>query len=260
MSGLAADRELLRAALREAAALALRHFHDPQGHWEKGPGQVVTHADLEVDALLHDRLLGARPDDGWLSEERPDDGSRQRAQRVWMVDPIDGTRAFVEGKAEFTISVALVENERPVLGAIVNPVTGEVFEAADGLEPRAHNGVCAASGRRELIGARLLSSRGEIRRRGWRELMPDAEIRVMGSLAYKLALIAAGRFDGFISRRRTHDWDLAAALLLLECAGATITDAAGEAIRLNGETLLHDGLIAAATPELHESIRRRIAG
>ncbi|MDX1541535.1 MAG: inositol monophosphatase family protein, partial [Geminicoccaceae bacterium] len=152
MTGLEADQGLLREAVRDATALALRHFHDPRGHWHKGPGQVVTDADLEVDALLHDRLLAARPGYGWLSEERPDDGSRNRADRVWMVDPIDGTRAFVEGKAEFTISVALVEGRRPVVGLIVNPVTGERFEVrADG-SARLNDAPCRVSGQTALEG------------------------------------------------------------------------------------------------------------
>ncbi|HEX6142331.1 MAG TPA: 3'(2'),5'-bisphosphate nucleotidase CysQ [Geminicoccaceae bacterium] len=253
-----ADRDLLRSAIEAACELALRHFEAPRGHWHKAPGQVVTEADLEVDALLHDRLLGARPGYGWLSEERPDDGSRRRAERIWMVDPIDGTRAFVEGKPEFTISVALLEDGRPRLAAIANPVTGERFEAAGGGAARLNGAPCRVTGRTALAGARLLSSRGEIRERRWRELMPEAEIQTMGSLAYKLALVAAGRFDGFVSLRRTYDWDVAAAVLLLERAGGVLSDARNAPLRLNGEEIRHQGLIAAATPELHAALRSRI--
>jgi myo-inositol-1(or 4)-monophosphatase len=254
-----ADRRLLEEALKEAAVLARRHFAGDRDHWHKGPGQVLTETDLAVDRLLKDRLLGARPEYGWLSEESPDDGSRFRTTRAWVVDPIDGTRAFAEGTPEFTISVGLIEGATPVLGIIVNPVTGEWFGAEDRGDAWTEAGPCRVSGQDRLEGARLLSSRGEIRQRGWRDLLPEAEVRTMGSLAYKLALIAAGRFDGLVSLRRTHDWDLAAALLVLERAGGVITDAAGSPLRLNRDPPRHDGLIAAAGPALHEALRQRLA-
>ena len=109
---LESDRRLLRRAVTAAGALALEHFRAGPAHWYKGPGQVVTQADLAIDGLLHEVLIGARPEDGWLSEERADDGSRQRRRRVWVVDPIDGTRAFADGEPEFAISVALVVEGR----------------------------------------------------------------------------------------------------------------------------------------------------
>jgi myo-inositol-1(or 4)-monophosphatase len=135
-SDLDSDRRLLRRAVTAAGDLALEHFQTGAEPWQKAPGQLVTEADLAVDRLLHDVLIGARPDDGWLSEERPDDGSRHRRRRVWMVDPIDGTRAFAAGKLEFTISVALVVEGAPLLGAVLNPASGEHFEAQ--LGPRAN--------------------------------------------------------------------------------------------------------------------------
>ena len=106
------DRDLLRRAVAEAGAEALRHFRSAGPRWEKAPGQVVTEADLAIDDLLRAALLGARPGDGWLSEERPDDGSRHRRRRVWIVAPIYGTRAFADGAPEFAVSIALaVEGE-----------------------------------------------------------------------------------------------------------------------------------------------------
>jgi myo-inositol-1(or 4)-monophosphatase len=251
-------RARLGAAVDEAGALALRHFRNPREHWYKGPGQVVTEADLEVDALLRERLTGAGSDAGWLSEESPDDGSRFAAPRVWIVDPIDGTRAFADGIPEFTISVALVEEEVPVLGTVLNPATGERFEAGRGVGATLNGRPLRVSGRTGLAGARLLSSRGEIGKRRWRELIPEAEVRTMGSLAYKLALIAAGRFDGLLSLRRTHDWDVAAALLILEEAGAVLTDAAGAPLRLNRDPPRHDGLVAASGPALHALLLERL--
>ena len=252
-----ADRDLLQDAVREAGALALRHFRANPDAWHKSPGQVVTEADLAVDGLLRKTLGNARPAYGWLSEEREDDRSRFAAERAWVVDPIDGTQAFVEGKPEFAVSVGLLVAGRPVLGMVCNPATGELFEARRGAGARLDGEPIRISGRTTLAGARLLSSRGEIKRRRWRDLFPEAHVTTIGSLAYKLALVACGRFDGLISLRRTHDWDIAAAALLVEEVGGRITVADGTALRFNDPEPHHPGL-AAATPGLHPHLVARL--
>ena len=252
------DRRLLRRAVAAAGALALEHFRTGSKSWEKAPGQVVTEADLAVDNLLHDALIGARPDDGWLSEERADDGSRHRRRRVWMVDPIDGTRAFVAGKPEFTISVALVVEGTPLLGAVFNPASGEHFEAQREGGAVLNGARIQISERRTLAGATLLSSRTEMERRGWPGLMPEAHFTPMSSLAYKLALVAAGRFDGLISLRASHDWDLAAAALLISEAGGRLSGADGRPLALNLPTPRHSGLAAAGTTALHRALVARL--
>jgi myo-inositol-1(or 4)-monophosphatase len=249
----------LRAAVAAASDLALRHFRTRSGHWFKGPGQVVTTADLEVDHLLHGALLGAFPDDGWLSEERADDRARLRRSRVWVVDPIDGTRAFADGLPEFSISVALLVDDIPALGIVCNPATGEWFEAERGAGAWLGGARLRVSGQGALAGARLLSSRTEMRRRRWPELIPEATFTDLSSLAYKLALVAAGRFDGLVSLRASHDWDLAAAQLLLAEAGGRLTAADGSALMLNRAIPCHEGLAAAATAPLHEALIARLA-
>ena len=120
------------AAVREAGAVALGFFRGAHRRWEKGPGQIVTEADIAVDGLLRRSLGELLPDAGWLSEETADDGSRLDRRRVWVVDPIDGTRSFAAGKPEFTVCAALVEDGAPVLGVILNPATGELFRATRG--------------------------------------------------------------------------------------------------------------------------------
>jgi myo-inositol-1(or 4)-monophosphatase len=255
---LEADRRLLRRAVTAAGALALEHFGSGSDHWHKAPGQVVTETDLAIDRLLHDILIGARPEDGWLSEERADDGSRHRRRRVWMVDPIDGTRAFADGAPEFAISIALVVEGRPVLGAVFNPATREHFEAERDGGARLNGAALRISERRELRGARLLSSRTEMRGRNWPQLIPEAEFTTMGSLAYKLALVAAGRFDGLVSLRASHDWDLAAAALLIGEAGGRISGADGGPLVLNQKSLRHAGLAAAGTSALHRALLARL--
>jgi myo-inositol-1(or 4)-monophosphatase len=254
-----AEWRCLRDAVAAAGDLALRHFRAGGEHWFKGPGQVVTAADIEVDRLLHERLIGAFPDDAWLSEERADDRARLQRRRVWVVDPIDGTRAFADGRPEFAISVALLVDSAPVLGVVANPATGECFEAERGCGAWQDGVRLRASTRGTLEGARLLSSRTEMRRRNWPGLMPEATFADLSSLAYKLALVAAGRFDALITRRASHDWDFAAAQLLIAEAGGLLTRADGTALVLNQPDTRHPGLVAVGTEALHQVLLVRLA-
>jgi myo-inositol-1(or 4)-monophosphatase len=255
---LEADLELARAAAVAAGDLALSHFCTGRKSWYKGPGQVVTEADLAVDGLLHDLLRAARPDHGWLSEERADDRSRTHCRRIWMVDPIDGTRAFAEGVPQFAISVALVEGGEPLLGVVLNPATGERFEASRGGGAWLNGQRLSVSSRAALADAKLLSSRTEMKRRHWPSMIPEAQFTTIGSLAYKLALIASGRFDGLVSLRASHDWDIAAAQLMVSEAGGRLTDATGRAIVLNRDPPRHAGLAVAGTESLHDALLARL--
>jgi myo-inositol-1(or 4)-monophosphatase len=255
----AAEWSCLRRAMAAAGKLALSHFSARSAAWFKGPGQLVTAADHVIDRLLHDSLIGAFPNDGWLSEERPDDLARLHRERVWMVDPIDGTRAFANGLPEFAISVALLRADAPVLGVVLNPATGECFEAERGCGAWCGGARLRVSSHDSLQGARLLSSRTEMRRRNWPALMPEATFTDLSSLAYKLALVAAGRFDGLISGRACHDWDLAAAQLLIAEAGGRVTGADGGALVLNQPELRHSGLVAAGADRLHRALLQRLA-
>ncbi len=258
IAGLQADSDLLSRAMEAAGEVALRYYRKNAKSWHKGPGQIVTEADIEVDRCLHDLLTTARPADAWLSEESEDNGSRHRCPRVWMVDPIDGTRSFAEGLPEFTISVALVEAGQPVLASIFNPVTEEHFRAVAGQGARLNDVPMKPSDHKELANATLLASASEMRKRNWHRYMPEAGFKTIGSLAYKLALVAAGRYDGLISLRSSHDWDLAAADLILREVGATLTDAVGRPLALNGETLKHQGLVAAGGQSLYNILVRRL--
>lgn len=250
--------ERTRDAVVEAGRIAMRHFRREHRRWEKEPGQIVTEADIAIDRYLHAALRRARPADGWLSEETLDDSARLGRHRVWVVDPIDGTRSFAEGLPEFTICVGLLIDDLPALGFVYNPATGEMFEARRG-------GGAFLNGRRieatrpgTLEGASIVCSKGENRRRHFEELLPHARLTTIGSLAYKLALVAAGRFDAYLSWRRSQDWDIAAASLLLAEAGAMLSDGDGNPIVLNRPSPVHEGLIAAA-PELHAAIGRATA-
>ncbi len=250
-----ADGEVARAraAVNEAGRIAMRFFRQEHKRWEKGPGQIVTEADIAIDRFLHAELRRDHATDGWLSEETEDDSIRLERRRVWVVDPIDGTRSFAEGTPEFTISVALLVNDLPVLGFVLNPAKAELFEARRGGGAVLNGRPLRASTATALEGARIVASKFESRRRNFASFMPRAELSALGSLAYKLALVAAGRFDGYLSWRRSHDWDIAAAALLLAEAGAVLTDADGKPIRLNRPEPRHAGLVAAGPP-LHAAL------
>jgi myo-inositol-1(or 4)-monophosphatase len=248
----------VRDAVVESGRIAMRFFRRGHERWEKGPGQVVTEADIAIDRYLHATLLAGEPSAGWLSEETEDDPSRIGRHNLWVVDPIDGTRSFAEGKAEFTICVALLTSDRPVLGFVYNPATGEMFEARRGEGAFLNGEPMKASARTDLAGASIVCSQGENRRRHFEAMLPHTKVTTIGSLAYKLVLVAAGRYDGYISWRRTHDWDIAAAALLLEESGALLTEASGAPIRLNRDVPRHDGILAAP-PELHAQLKASTA-
>jgi myo-inositol-1(or 4)-monophosphatase len=255
---LSALLEPVKQAAVEAGEIALGFFRGAHGRWEKGPGQVVTDADLAVDAHLRRRLLDLLPQAGWLSEETADDGSRLQRERVWVVDPIDGTRAFAEGKAEFTVCVGLLERARPALAVVLNPGTGELFEAIAGGGARLLGGPIAVRAVERLEGARIGISSTERRRGELIAALPEVQPLTIGSLAYKLVLTAAGRLDGYVSLRRSHDWDLVAAELILTEAGGSLSDARGGDISYGQPEPWRKGLIAAPR-QLHDRLREAIA-
>lgn len=239
-----AEAARARAAVIEAGRIAMRWFRRPHEKWEKAPGQLVTEADLAVDRFLRAELIGGGTA-AWLSEESEDDCRRLDAAEVWVVDPIDGTRSFADGVAEFTISVALLRDGRPALGFVYNPATEELFEAARGKGATRNGAPMRATRVAGLDDAHIVASRFESRRRDFAALVPTAALSSLGSLAYKLALVAAGRYDGYLSWRRTNDWDIAAAALLIEEAGGRIADAGGNPLTLNQPEPVHSGILAA---------------
>ncbi len=257
---LAADHALLVAATRAAGARALADFGTDVEQWRKSPGQPVSSTDLAVNELLKARLMGARPDYAWLSEEDADERptARAGARRVWVVDPIDGTRAFLKGRREFAISVALVENGAPVAGAVFNPATDEMFEALAPGPARRNGAVITASAARELAGARLGVSRTEMRRADWPGTLPEMVAEPISSVAYKLALVAAGRFDATVTLWPKNEWDAAAGDLLVRAAGGRITDAAGAAIAYDRPDPRISTIVAAGAA-LHGPLLARLA-
>ncbi len=251
------DLDLVRSAIRVAGERAMVTFRSDHTPWHKAPGQVVTEADIAIDRLLYDRLIGARPDYGWLSEETADTPERLDRARVWVVDPIDGTRAFVEGRPEFAVSVALVEDGLAVLGMIFNPATEELFEAVRGGGAFLNGERLHTGNHGSVEGAQIVFSRGEIAKKPWGSWLPGAELQTIGSLAYKLALVAAGRFDALASLRQAQEWDIAAGHIVLEESGAFLSQASGRLIIYNHAKPIQRGLVAANL-RLHDHVVRAL--
>jgi myo-inositol-1(or 4)-monophosphatase len=207
------DRERLAAAVKEAGAIALNFFRGPLRSWTKGEGDSpVTEADIAVNDLLHQRLVAA--DDGWLSEESENDPARLGAQRVWVVDPIDGTRAFIAGREDWSVSAALVLDGRPALEAVYAPATDELFLATAGEGASRNDRPIRASAGDGLDGARIAGPKRMLEHMAQRHAGIVAMPRVH-SLALRLVRVAHSQLDAALAGGNGHDWDLAAADLLV---------------------------------------------
>jgi len=246
----AAALEAARAALRLAAGGALESR-------SKTDSSPVTAADVEADRILKETLLGAFPEDGWLSEETADDSRRLERDRVWIVDPIDGTREFVEGVPEYAVSVALAEKGRVVVGTIVNPAREEVFEAARGHGAFLNGEPIRAD--HPLSGRPVVElSRSDIRKGLYDGANALFDIRPCGSIAYKLARLAAGLSDGVVSITPKNEWDVAAGVILVEEAGGKVGSIAGGTFSFNRRDPLLPDLVAG-TAEAFDLLRSTAA-
>lgn len=241
------DYDLLRKAIKDAGATALSYFQSSTPVYHKRDGSEVTDADLAVDAQLHAELYTPRPAYGWLSEETLDDPSRLDARRVWIVDPIDGTRAFILDKHQWVISAALVEDGEPLVAAVYNPVKDELFAACRGRGAELNGKTARVSGKSNLHGAHILTPKRVAKRAGWHEPgEPEVETSFVYSIAYRMALVGAGRADGLISPGRKSEWDVAAGTLIVQEAGGEVSSSDGSAYRFNKREPTCDGTVAGA--------------
>ena len=251
------DRALLNAAVCEAGRIALTYYQTELKTWMKGGDDIVTEADIAVNDQLQKSLAFARPAYGWLSEESKDDARRLSCDRVWVVDPIDGTRAFARGHPHFTISVALVEAGRPVLAALFNPATDEFFEA-EAAAGSLLNGKPIKVGKRSAIeGARMAAFAPMFKHPAWPAPWPEMEFIERNSVAYRIALVACDAADAAIALNSKNDWDLAAADLILHEAGGQLTSHDGKLLIYNRELPRHQSLLAAG-PDLYGPLFDRV--
>jgi myo-inositol-1(or 4)-monophosphatase len=254
-----ADLELIEQAVRDAGVIARKFYRGSYRRWDKGKGQPVTECDLAVDKFLHERLTSARPGYGWLSEETEDDPARLRAAFVFVVDPIDGTVAFLKNRPHFTICAAIVHDGRPLAAAIYNPITGECFTASQGKGARLNGKSIYVSTRKELEGCRMLGPRTTFDHPAsniapsW----PPMHIETPNSVAYRIALVACGSFDATVALSAKHDWDLAASDLIVHEAGGRMTTHTDATMLYNGSDPVQPSVVAAG-PALHAQILERV--
>jgi myo-inositol-1(or 4)-monophosphatase len=240
-SALEASRKVFARFTPGAIEAEYKVGHDP-----------VTEADRALDAVLRKELL--RSGEGWLSEESVDDPIRLQHSRVWVVDPLDGTREFVQGIPEFCVSIGFVENGRPVAGGICNPATNEIFLGSieSGVT---YNGKPAHSSQRNTLeGALILASRSEVKRGEWKAFENSGfKVRPMGSVAYKLALVSAGLADVTFTLTPKNEWDVVAGAALVQSAGGFVSTLEKTNLIANRRDPLLSGLLASG-PRLKDEL------
>lgn len=241
--------DLLISAAQEAGDEALRHFRNAPAQWDKpGGAGPVTEADLSVNRLLEARLMGAEPGYGWLSEESENDPARLKRSRVFVVDPIDGTRTFIEGGSSWSHSLALVEDGRTIAAVVYLPVPGKLYAAEAGKGATLNGQPIQASAAQDVSGAKVLATRPSMEPRHWPRGVPQLDRHHRPSLAYRLCLVAEGRFDAMFTFRPSWEWDVAAGALIVREADASATDQTGGPLIFNKPEPLVDGVLAAPAP------------
>jgi myo-inositol-1(or 4)-monophosphatase len=251
------ELEVATAAAREAGAIIRSLYGRGIAVVEKldRADSPLTEADTRANEALHRAIGAAFPDDGWLSEESRDDPTRLAKRRVWIVDPLDGTKEFVREIPELAVCVGLAEDGVPILGVVYNPITDELYAAARGV-PATLNGVpIHVTDTRVLARATIIASRSETERGEWDEFRGRFAIERRGSVAYKLALVASGRADATFTLVPKSEWDVCASVCILERAGGRVSDLDGAPLRFNRQRTRLDGLVASNNV-LHEDILR----
>jgi myo-inositol-1(or 4)-monophosphatase len=249
---------ILSGAMQRAGHAAIRLAAEGFETFTKQDHSPVTSADLAVNDILRDSLLEAFPEDGWLSEETPDNSERLDKKRVWIVDPIDGTRSFVRGLPEFCLSVALIENGVPMVAAIFNPSTGEFFSAIRGQGMRLDRHPNAGQPPFTPLERPLaLVNPWELRVGRFQALEPHMRCRPIGSIAYALALVAAGQADAAVTLEGGNEWDVAAGILLIEENGGRATTASGHPFLFNRPDPRLQGTLALGA-DVAEPVRAQI--
>ena len=236
--------DLLEDLAREAGDIALQYFRQDPETWTKGDDSPVSEADLAVDAYLRRALLANYPGFGWISEESAAGPVRETEVPVFVVDPIDGTRAYLKGASEWSVSIALVQKGRPVAGLLYCPALDELYRAEAGSGAELNGETLGIGSPESLFRAKAAGPRTIL----GDQVFFDLELDVQpggASLAYRLARVADGRLDVAIARSNSHDWDLAAADLLVHEAGGSLTGTDGETVVYNEPTLSHPVLVCS---------------
>jgi myo-inositol-1(or 4)-monophosphatase len=240
------DLTLLTQAARAAGAIALRYWKQSPDAWDKGGGAgPVSEADLAVNAMLEHDLCTARPDYGWLSEESDDNPDRLRAERTFIVDPIDGTRAFLAGERSFAQSLAVAQNGKVTAAVVHLPALDLTYTATAEGDACLNDLPLRVGGVSRIEEAQVLSSSATLDPQNWRGPAPGFRRVFRPSLAWRFCLVAEGRFDAVLSLRPAWEWDIAAGSLIAARAGALATDRSGKPLCFNSATAAANGLVVA---------------
>lgn len=250
------DLDIAVQAARDAGAILLDYYKAEYEIHDKGYHNPVTTADHASDAHLKKNLRDARPAYGWLSEETVDDRKRLDNERIWVVDPLDGTKEFIEGVANFVVSIALVDENEPVVGVLYNPVTEELFTAVKGQGAHMNGDPVRCTEKEKPAEMVILNSRSETRRGLWDPYQGKfRELRAVGSVAYKLGLTAAGKADIFASLRPKNEWDICAGHCILREAGGDLVTVEGKSITYNNSsTLITPGLVGGSHKNVEKTL------
>jgi myo-inositol-1(or 4)-monophosphatase len=242
-------------AARTAGEVATRFSGKTAARWDKPDGAgPVTEADLAVNDLLESMLRQARPDYGWLSEETEDSDTRLSRERVFIIDPIDGTRSFVEGSSTWAHSIAVAENGQITAAVVFLPLRDKLYAAALGTGTTLNGVPVRTAAPRTITQARVLTTRPVLKPENWvNQSVPPFQRSYRPSLAYRLALVAEGRFDAMITLRASWEWDIAAGALLVSEAGGRITDQTGALLKFNKTNPWHDG-VTAGEADCHKAL------
>ncbi|WP_127115724.1 3'(2'),5'-bisphosphate nucleotidase CysQ [Shimia sediminis] len=252
------DLQLLIAAAREAGRIARRFTGKTAETWDKpGGAGPVTEADIAVNDMLEAELRKARPDYGWLSEESADSAARQSAERVFIIDPIDGTRSFIEGSRTWAHSLAIAEDGIVTEAVVYLPLRDKLYHAHRGKGAFLNDIAITPTSRGELTGAEVLAARPVMERQHWQRDVPAVKRSHRPSLAYRTALVAEGRYDAMLTLRPTWEWDIAAGDLILREAGAVTSDRYGHDLRFNNADPRLQGMVAAGK-HVHRELTREL--
>ena len=252
------NEELISAkvAARNAGKILMKYYQSDNKEVKmKGVDNPVTIADNEADQYLCDFLTGEFPNDGWLSEETVDTDERLNKDRVWIVDPLDGTKEFIEGIPHFSVSIGLVYNSEPVVGVIYNPATDEMFSCQKGKGVYLNGNKVIASKKNLLIDSKITVSRSELKRNEWEPYKNNFKsIDPIGSVAYKLALVSAGKYDIFATVAPKNEWDICAGDCLISEAGGVFKTINDKKIIYNQKKTLVTDTIIATNSTLFEGV------
>lgn len=231
-------------AARDAGAAVMGFFRGKFDVQQKSKNNPVTTADLEANRIIRQRIHQSFPRDGWLSEEDQDDAGRLSLSRVWVVDPIDGTKEFIDGVPQFAVSIGFVVDGRPKAAVVFNPAKERCYKAAVGQGAFLNDTAIRVTIRGDVAGARLLVSRSEPQKR-FQVFIDRCALRPVGSIAYRLAKVAGGEGDGTLTFRTIHDWDICAGALIVEEAGGKVVNGDGQVLTFNLPPAKHRGVVAA---------------